>query len=103
MSTKRLLENTTAMTTIGAILYEVGVIAFPGAFDTLSARIAQRSGFPMAFISGYSVAASLIGQPDMGLLNQTEMIQRARQICDSVDIPMRSASYSFWRVKKICD
>ena len=75
-------------TTIGRILDEVGSLAFPGVFDTLSARIAERTGFPMAFISGYSVAATTIGEPDMGLLTQTEMVQRAQQICGSVDIPI---------------
>lgn len=42
----------------------------------------------MAFVSGYSVAAALIGEPDMGLLTQTEMVERARQICSSVEIPI---------------
>jgi 2-methylisocitrate lyase-like PEP mutase family enzyme len=42
----------------------------------------------MAFISGYSVAATSIGQPDMGLLTQTEMVERARLICESVSIPI---------------
>jgi methylisocitrate lyase len=57
-------------------------------FDTLSARIAARAGFPMAFVSGYSVAATSIGEPDLGLLTQTEMIDRARRICMSVSIPI---------------
>lgn len=73
---------------IQQILSDVGTTAFPGVFDTLSARIAQRVGFPMAFISGYSVAATSIGEPDMGLLTQTEMVERARQVCNSVDIPV---------------
>ena len=77
-----------ATTRISQVLDEVGSIAFPGVFDTLSARIAQRVGFPMAFVSGYSVAATAIGEPDMGLLTQTEMVERARQICRSVDIPI---------------
>ena len=42
----------------------------------------------MAFVSGYSVAATAIGEPDMGLLTQTEMIERARRICMSVEIPI---------------
>ena len=75
-------------TTVGRILDQVGSLAFPGVFDTLSAKISQRSGFPMAFISGYSVAATTIGEPDVGLLTQTEMVQRAQQICGSVDIPI---------------
>jgi 2-methylisocitrate lyase-like PEP mutase family enzyme len=77
-----------ATTTIGRILNDIHSLAFPGVFDTLSARIAQRTGFSMAFISGYSVAATTIGEPDMGLLTQTEMVQRARQICGSVEIPI---------------
>ena len=32
-------------TRISRILSEVGSLAFPGVFDTLSARIAQRVGF----------------------------------------------------------
>jgi 2-methylisocitrate lyase-like PEP mutase family enzyme len=76
------------MTTIEQILENVDSLALPGVFDTLSARIAERTGFPMAFISGYSVAATTIGQPDMGLLTQTEMAQRASQICASVSIPI---------------
>lgn len=70
------------------LLSEVGAIAFPGVYDTLSAKIAQQAGFPMAFISGYSVAATAIGEPDLGLLTQTEIVERARRICLSVDIPI---------------
>jgi methylisocitrate lyase len=77
-----------ATTRIARILDEVGSLAFPGVFDTLSARLAERVGFPMAFVSGYSVAATAIGEPDMGLLTQTEMVERARHICASVAIPI---------------
>ena len=75
-------------TCVQRILDEVGSIAFPGMYDTLSAKIAQRVGFPMGFVSGYSVAATSIGEPDLGLLTQTEMIDRARRICGSVGIPI---------------
>src|ERR1051325_2585500 len=63
-------------------------IVFPGCYDTLSARIVQRVGFPMSFISGYSVAAAGIGEPDLGLLTQTEIVERARRVCGSVSIPI---------------
>lgn len=75
-------------TRIEQLLKELGSIAFPGIFDTLSAKIAERVGFPMGFVSGYSVAATSIGEPDMGLLTQTELIDRARRICMSVKIPV---------------
>jgi hypothetical protein len=63
-------------TRVEQILSEVGVLAFPRVFDTLSAKIAQQAGFPLGFVSGYSVAATAIGEPDLGLLTQTEMIER---------------------------
>jgi 2-methylisocitrate lyase-like PEP mutase family enzyme len=75
-------------TRIHRILEQVGSLAFPGVFDTLSAKLCQRAGFPMGFVSGYSVAATAIGEPDLGLLTQTEMIDRARRICASVTIPI---------------
>ena len=75
-------------TRVRRILDEVEALAFPGVYDTLSAKIAQRVGFPLAFVSGYSVAATAIGEPDMGLLTQTEMIDRARRICMSVSMPI---------------
>lgn len=73
---------------IQKILDEVGVLAFPGIYDTLSAKIAEQVGFPMGFISGYSLAATTIGEPDFGLLTQTEVVERARAICNSVSIPI---------------
>ncbi len=78
----------TMKTRIHRILDEIGTLAFAGVFDTLSAKLAQQAGFPMAFVSGYSVAATAIGEPDMGLLTQTEITDRARRICMSVEIPV---------------
>ena len=77
-----------SITRIHGILDQVGSLAFPGVYDTLSAKLARQAGFPVAFISGYSVAATAIGEPDLGLLTQTEMIERARRVCGSVDIPI---------------
>lgn len=65
-----------------------GVVAAPGIFDTLSARLAERAGAPLAIVSGYSVAATAIGEPDLGLLTQTELVDRARAICAAVSIPV---------------
>src|SRR5436305_1248597 len=45
-------------TRVHRILNEVGALAFPGVFDTLSAQIASRAGFPLAFVAGYSVEAA---------------------------------------------
>lgn len=77
-----------ARTRVESILDEQKSIVFPGVYDTLSAKLAARAGFPMAFISGYSVAATAIGEPDLGLLTQTEIVEQARRVCGSVSIPI---------------
>ena len=76
------------ITRIHRILETAVSLAFVGVVDTLSAKLAQLVGFPMAFVSGSSVAATDIGEPDMGLLTQTEITDRARRICASVEIPI---------------
>src|SRR5215468_5578478 len=75
-------------TRIHRVLEESGSVVFPGVYDTLSAKLVERVGFKMTFISGYSVAATSIGEPDLGLLTQTEIVERARRICGSVSIPI---------------
>lgn len=77
-----------ARTRVQEILDKHKAIVFPGVYDTLSAKLAARAGFPMAFISGYSVAATAIGEPDLGLLTQTELVAQARRVCRCVDIPI---------------
>ena len=75
-------------TRIASILDRSDNLVFPGVYDTLSAKLAERAGFELAFVSGYAVSATCIGEPDVGLLTQSEVIDRARRICGSVDIPI---------------
>jgi 2,3-dimethylmalate lyase len=60
----------------------------PGVWDALSAKIAQRAGCEMAFLSGYGLSASLLGEPDFGLITQSQMVNAAERICAAVDIPI---------------
>ncbi len=59
-----------------------------GIYDALSARIAERAGFRVLFLSGYGVAGSRLGEPDIGLLTQTEMLETARAVVRSVSVPV---------------
>ena len=56
-------------------------VLVPGLYDALTARIAARVGFDVVFISGYSVSATQLGEPDFGFLTQTEMVEAARAVC----------------------
>ena len=59
-----------------------------GFYDGVSARLVERAGFPLAFMGGYAVAASLLGEPDIGLLTQAEMADAARRLCRLVSGPV---------------
>ena len=65
-----------------------GQLIMPGVYDALSAKIAARVGFEVIFITGYSVSATLLGEPDFGLLTQTEVVGAAQRICSVVDTPV---------------
>jgi len=69
-------------------LVEHGQLIMPGVYDALRAKIAARAGFEVIFITGYSVSATLLGEPDFGLLTQTEVVGAARRICSVVDTPV---------------
>ena len=76
--------------TIRAHLRAGKTLVMPGVFDALSARVATRAGFDVIFISGYSVAATSLGEPDFGLLTQTEVVSTARAVCRATPLPVLS-------------
>jgi 2,3-dimethylmalate lyase len=65
-----------------------GAVLMPGVYDALTARIAARVGFEIVFISGYSVSASRLGEPDFGFVTQTEMADAARSVCRVSEAPV---------------
>ena len=73
---------------IRRFLKEKGQLIMPGVYDALSAKIASKTGFEVIFITGYSLAATMLGEPDFGILTQTEMLSAARRICSVTDVPV---------------
>src|SRR5205085_12347822 len=53
------------------------MLVVPGAYDALSARLIAQAGFPAIYMTGFGTAASVLGQPDIGLLTMSEMVSRA--------------------------
>ena len=73
---------------VQALLDKERTLVFPGVYDALGAKLVERAGFPLTFVSGYSVAATQLGLPDFGYLTQTEMVATAKRVCGSVKIPI---------------
>jgi len=63
-------------------------LILPGVYDALSAHIATQAGAQALYLSGSSVAASLLGKPDVGLTTLTEMTDVARRIVMAADLPV---------------
>jgi 2-methylisocitrate lyase-like PEP mutase family enzyme len=70
-----------------ALLSRSGYTVVPGAYDTLSARLAQVAGFEAVYLTGggYSRAN---GYPDVGLLTMTEIVQWISRTVETVEIPV---------------
>jgi len=63
------------------------MLVAPGGFDGLSARLIERAGFPIVYVTGGGIARSM-GYPDMGLITMSEVLARVKNIVDVTAIPV---------------
>ncbi len=60
----------------------------PGIYDALSAALAEEAGFEAAYLSGASIAYTLLGRPDIGLVSMTEVADVMARIRERVALPV---------------
>ncbi len=78
-----------AVTNIRKLVYDKSKpLVFPGVYDAITARVAQKAGFEAMFQTGYGTSAALLGMPDYGFIGPTETTENARRICKSVSVPV---------------
>lgn len=70
------------------LLDKVDCLALPGCYDGLSAKIIEKMGFKGVYITGYGIEASRLGKPDLGLASMSEVVDHAKNITDSVKVPV---------------
>lgn len=70
------------------MLNEPGTIVVPGVYDALAARIAEKAGHQAILAGGYAVVASLLGQPDMGIITLNEIADTVHRMSMIVNIPI---------------
>ncbi|MFF1556033.1 oxaloacetate decarboxylase [Streptomyces sp. NPDC058279] len=89
MPPSRQATPTTPGGRLRALLAQGTLITAPGVFDGLSAHLVARTGFNAAYLSGAGVSVAGFGLPDIGLLTQSEMTDRARVVATALDgIPL---------------
>src|SRR5918999_2424366 len=77
-----------ATTKLRQMLQEPGIIAAPGAYDCLTAKIIQQAGFPAVYMTGAGTSAARLGYPDLALATASEMIANAAEIAAAVNVPV---------------
>lgn len=64
------------------------ILVMPGVYDALSAKIAEKCGVKAVQVTGYGLAGSNLGLPDVGIMTKTQMVELVRNICNAVSIPV---------------
>ena len=65
-----------------------GIVQMPGLHDCLMAKLLESVGFHAGFIGDGAVSVSRLGQPDFGYVDRGEVVQRAREVCNSFSLPV---------------
>lgn len=71
-----------------ALLARPGICVMPCCFDALSARLIERAGFELTFMSGFAVSAARAGLPDTGLLSYGEVVDVGQAITGAISLPV---------------
>lgn len=71
-------DGKSAAARLRLLLAEPKIHIMPCCFDALSARLIQRGGFDMTFMSGFSTSAAKIGMPDTGYIRSSLLPAFAR-------------------------
>src|ERR1051326_3182179 len=69
------------------LLTDDRIAVVPSAYDALSAKVIEQSGFEAVHVTGSGSSASLLGYPDLGFTTLSEMATHAKNIVLAVGIP----------------
>lgn len=64
------------------------IIVMPGAFDAMSARLIEETGFQAMLATGAGISNAQLGWADVGLTTMTEVAQAVARMADVTNIPI---------------
>jgi len=70
------------------LLARPGLLRAPGCYDAFSAKLIEQSGCEVAYMTGFGSSASVLGLPDAGLMDFSEMSTHAGNIARALRIPL---------------
>ena len=69
------------------ILAAPGCAIAAGAYDPAVAKLVERAGLPVVYVSGSGSSTAVAGFPDIGLLTFSEMLDNARHMVNATSLP----------------
>ncbi len=69
-------------------IMERRAVVVPGCHDAFSAKIIEKCGFEAIQVSGFGLAASILGKPDVGLVQMKDILDMTWNIAQAVSIPV---------------
>ena len=69
-------------------LIQKGIVILPGAYDAITAKLAEQAGAKAIYLSGAGVTNSMTAMPDIGLITLGEMARQAAYVCEAVKLPV---------------
>src|SRR5947207_15316242 len=79
---------TTARQRLRKRLTEGPMIVAPGIYDAYDARFVEQAGFEAVYMTGNGVSASLLGRPDVGLIDLTLIANHTHRVAAAIAIPL---------------
>ena len=74
--------------TLRSALQRRKALVVPGCHDALSAKIVETAGFEAVQVSGFGLAGSLLGRPDVGLMDMNDILEATSRITRATQIPV---------------
>ncbi len=78
------------------LLHAPGCTPLMGAYDVLSAKVIEQSGFPVLYTGSLVTGASALGLPDVGLVQLADLLTLGREIAKETDLPIVCDADSGW-------
>ncbi|MBV9993758.1 MAG: isocitrate lyase/PEP mutase family protein [Caulobacteraceae bacterium] len=75
-------------TQLKRLIADTELLVMPGAYDALSAKLAEEAGFRAIQASGANIVLCHYGVPDYSLVSAREMAEQTGRIARAVDVPV---------------
>lgn len=91
------------------IINEKRAVVVPGCHDALSAMSIEYAGFEAVQVSGFGLAGSWLGKPDVGIMQMQDILSATWNIIQAVNIPVMAdidtgggnATNAIWIVERL--